>query len=542
MSNYNIVPETAQEEQHRKQLADEYLHRELNLTNEQLEFIDTKLSSKLWRMNHIYHIRTKEGQLQRMRLNHSQEKVLTQYRHNKKIILKSRQQGISTLYLAYNLDDCLFKAGISVGIQSYGQDEAEKLSKRAELMWEKLDPEIKELLGIKLVSNNSKGMTFSNGSILKIGNFRGDTIQALHVSELAKIAKRYPEKAKELKTGAFQAVSTKSKITVESTAEGPMGLFYDIWQKAVMRVDAVGHDGLTPLDFQPIFLSWIEDPDCTLEYEYPQTEELTEYLKTLEKAGIDTSELTEHQLNWLGAKLEELGDDFNQEYPATPEMAFAAQIEGMYFRKQYKRLMESDRVTKAPYNPDYGVNVSFDLGVNDETVLLFAQLIDGQPYLIDEYHSTDNGIVHYSEVMKQKPYVGNYEKIIFPHDIEVRDFSTGRTRLETFRREGWSNTVTLPKLSFQDSIEAARQFIDILVIDPSLENTLLAIQNYRKKYDRTLGVFLGTDVHDIHSNYAASLRYMAQGLGYYKVRNSKPKTLEQQYYDWKDNSYTGFAV
>jgi hypothetical protein len=53
-------------------------------------------------------------------------------------------------------------------------------------------------------------MTFSNGSTLKIGNFRGDTLSFLHVSELAKIAKRFPEKAEELNSGAFEAVSTNS--------------------------------------------------------------------------------------------------------------------------------------------------------------------------------------------------------------------------------------------------------------------------------------------------------------------------------------------
>jgi hypothetical protein len=225
-------------------------------------------------------------------------------------------------------------------------------------------------------------------------------------------------------------------------------------------------------------------------------------------------------------------------------MAFAQQVEGMYFRKQYIRLRDSDRIRPKQYNPDYPVNVSFDLGVNDETVLLFSQLIDGQPYLIDEFHHSDEGIVYYSDALKtiadKKGY--RYDWIIFPHDINVRDYSTGRTRLETFQREGWSRCKVLPKLSFQDSIEAARQFIDIMVIDDELINTLLAIQNYRKKYDKTLGVFLGTDVHDIHSNYAASLRYMAQGLGYYKVKGSRKKTEEEKWIEYKSNSYSGFAV
>jgi hypothetical protein len=285
----------------------------------------------------------------------------------------------------------------------------------------------------------------------------------------------------------------------------------------------------------------MEDPDCTLSYEYPISEEVTKYQEKV-KEELDIT-LSQEQLWWLAAKISELGEDFNQEYPATPEMAFATQVEGMYFRAQYLRLQKSDRIAKALYNPSYGVHVSFDLGINDETVMLFSQVIDEVPYLIDNYHNKDEGIVFYASVLKELPYSGNYESIIMPHDINVRDYSTGRTRLETFQREGFSNVRVLEKLSFQDSIEAARQFIDIAVFDDTkVMDTLLALQNYRKKYDRALGVFLGTDVHDIHSNYAAALRYMAQGLGYFKVKKTRKRSEEELWFDRKSNSYSGFAI
>ena len=101
------------------------------------------LSSKLWRLDNLYYIKDKNSNIGPMRLNASQYKVLTKYKHKRKIILKSRQQGISTLYLAYNLDSCIFEDGTEAGIQSYGQNEAEKLSMRAELMWEHFPQSIK---------------------------------------------------------------------------------------------------------------------------------------------------------------------------------------------------------------------------------------------------------------------------------------------------------------------------------------------------------------------------------------------------------------
>jgi len=537
-NNGNIEDESLKERKAREKLSKAYNEQELQLTEEQQDFLETKFSSKLWRIDNLYTIQDKDGNKGKMHLNASQLKVLKKYKHNRKIILKSRQQGISTLFLAYYLDDCITKPGFQAGIQSYGQDEADKLSKRAELMWNEMDQEIKDMLGLTLVSNNAKGMTFSNGSILKIGNFRGDTLQGLHVSELGKIAKKYPEKAKELKTGAFQAVSVNNKITIESTAEGKTGLFYEMWQKAVTR--AASTQGLTPLDFEPIFLSWIEDPDCQLFHPFPVSIEVAKYVREMQKE-LDI-EFTESQIYWLAAKMDELGEDFDQEYPATPDKAFATSIEGMYFKNQYSKLMKSGRITKASYNPDYKVYVAFDLGINDETVILFFQLILGVPYQIDEYHNSGEGILFYSEILKKMPYAGNYDAMFMPHDIAVRDYSTGRTRLETMQLDGWTNIQVLEKLSFSDSINAARQLIDASVFSDTCLDTLLALQNYRKKYDKSIGAYMSTDVHDIHSNYAAALRYMAQGLNFYSVKQSKPKSLKVQYDDYQSDRIDGFAI
>ena len=184
------------------------------------------LKSKFWRLNHLYWIRDKDGKEVQLKLNKAQITVFRDYKHNKKIILKSRQRGISTGYAVYQLDECIFRPGTQAGVQSYGKDEAEKLKMKVDFAWEKLDNRIKEALNLSTNKDNTQMIEFSNGSTLKIGNFRGDTLQMLHVSELGKIAKKYPEKARELKTGAFQSVSVNNKITIESTAEGRSGLFY----------------------------------------------------------------------------------------------------------------------------------------------------------------------------------------------------------------------------------------------------------------------------------------------------------------------------
>ena len=508
-----MIAEDKNDELKSRELTEQYSAAQTTLTQEQQEFMDSKLGSKLWRMNNLYTIRDKNGVKRILTLNHSQNKVLTQFKHNRKIILKSRQQGISTLFLAYYLDDCLFKPGFQAGIQSYGQDEAEKLSDRALLMWEDLDPDVKTLLNLKLVANNSKRMMFSNGSILKIGNFRGDTLQGLHVSELGKIAKKYPDKAKELKTGAFQAVGKDNKITIESTAEGRNGLFYEMWLKAYNKAK-LSRD-LNQLEFQAVFLSWVEDPDCNLSSRVDINEAMREYFTKVEQEyGIT---LTNTQKWWYASKYEELGYEIKQD-----------------------ALYSSKRVLPNLHYHGLPVLVTYDIGVNDETVLVFSQVVDGVPRVIDCYAASGENLEHYVEVMwalkRDKGY--DIQDVALPHDAMVREFSTGKTRLEKFLELGVPARV-LKRISIDDGISATRDFLNVALIDDSCETLLLAIQQYHWKYDTRLGVSLRTPEHDWTSNYTDSLRYTAIAANYNKkeLLTDDEMGYPDDYY--QDDEYSG---
>ncbi len=65
------------------------------------------LISKLWRLNNLYTIVDKYGNKIRFKMNLSQHRVYADcLRHPRLIILKSRQQGISTFWLVNFFDDC----------------------------------------------------------------------------------------------------------------------------------------------------------------------------------------------------------------------------------------------------------------------------------------------------------------------------------------------------------------------------------------------------------------------------------------------------
>ena len=511
------------------------------LTNEQKK----NLTSKIWRLNNLYMIVPKSGPKKIMKLNHSQRKILTKFKHPRKIILKSRQQGISTLYLAYNLDSCITKSNYSAGVQSYGKDEGEKLAERAKIMWDDMPKAFKDSLGVTLVRSNTTLMEFSNGSTLRIGNFRGDTLQSLHVSELGKIAVKFPEKAKELKTGAFEAVGQGNRLTIESTAEGKHGLYYDTWLKAYNKSRLKTQ--LTPFDFEAIFLSWVVDPDCNISVPVIISAELESYFREIEQK-LDTK-LEQTQKWWYATKLDGLGEDMKREYPSYPEEAFEQSTEGTIYKVEYNNLFKEKRIQSNIAIKNYPCTVSYDLGMNDSTDLIFTQVYKGRPRIVYHYQNSGQNIEFYVDIMhkiRDQLKLGAITTIL-PHDAQVREMQTGRTRLQEFRRLG-VNAVVQPKQSIADGIQAVRQFLAVCTIDAdNCEELVEAIQVYRWKFDKRLQVYLQTPEHDEASNPCDSLRYTALGIPYNKTipthNIDKPFDYERNIsrtYDYRDHD--GFAV
>ena len=149
------------------------------------EFKSKQLTSRLWRLNNLYTIVDKDGNRIPFVMNKSQHKVYKAFLiHPRLVILKSRQQGISTFWLILFLDECLFYDDINTGLMSQGKKESSKLLKRIKLAWDMLDQSIKDFLNIALDKDNSEEYSFSNGSTVYVStSFRSATLQGFHISE-----------------------------------------------------------------------------------------------------------------------------------------------------------------------------------------------------------------------------------------------------------------------------------------------------------------------------------------------------------------------
>lgn len=473
------------------------------------EFISTFLPNKLWRLNNLYTIVNKDGVRIPFNMNRAQHIVYSaSLQHARLIILKSRQQGISTFWLMSFFDDGIFIEDLNIGLLAQGLEEASTLLERVKLAWDTFPEPVKEFLGIRLGKNNSKEYSFNNNSTLFIRtSFRSATLQRLHVSELGKISAKTPEKARELMSGTMQAIKAGNPAILESTAEGRKNLFYKLWYQSV------GHIGeRSPKGFKPVFLSWVDDPDCVLKVPQRISNGDQEYIDKVER-DLDI-ELTKEQKWWVVSQRAELPDLFDQEYPYSPEAAFAAVRDGSYYAAIWKK---HGRAQEDLYDPALDTFVAMDMGMNDTMVLVFWQEYTNinnnlEIRIVKCYKNSGEGLEHYYNVIKNTRW--QIATVYLPHDAKVRELGTSKSRAGFLRDLGLRNQSILPRTnSVNNDIELVRRLLPNIILNADetsgcdyLEDTF---HNYSKQWDDKGNCWKDKPLHDEWSNPADTVRYMA---------------------------------
>ena len=209
----------------------------------------------------------------------------------------------------------------------------------------------------------------------------------------------------------------------------------------------------------------------------------------------------------LAAAKAEMGDDkYRQEF----ECSFDAPVEGAYYGGLINKAEEDGRITTIPRDVLSRTVCAWDLGISDSTSIWVAQIVGKEIQLIDFCENHGVGLDYYVSWLRERGYQDAEQ--ILPHDVEVRELGTGKSRKEMLMEAGLDVTIA-PKLSVADGIQSVRRLLPRCWFDKDKTDLgLSAIRNYRRQFNEKLNVFYDTPLHDWSSHAADSFRYLAVGL------------------------------
>lgn len=311
---------------------------------------------------------------------------IVELRGKREILLKARQFGFSTLFMALFMREIMNKENMLAAILAHDADSTERLFRRCHLMYENLPPHKQPRT--KYASKRELYFPDLNSGIF-IGTAgakdfgRSATINLLHGSEVASW-----ENAEALVAGLFEAVPMDGFIVLETTAKGTGNYYHQEYVEAVKGKSI----------FTPRFYGWHQHP----EYRLPtpdvpiQLSEEEEELQT--KFSLDIGQLMFRRMKTASAVARKT---FPQEYPATWREAFLSSG-SPYFNMDvlvaWQDYLEENPPEKLPIPEEWTKLRSLE----SHEIELFELPEDGQTYIVcvdcaeglNEYGDHDYDAVH----------------------------------------------------------------------------------------------------------------------------------------------------
>jgi phage terminase large subunit len=240
--------------------------------------------------------------------------------------------------------------------------------------------------------------------------------------------------------------------------------------------------------FHKLWIGAEDDPDW-----------FTLSLKASETRLLDAKELAD-------ARKMMSDDEFAQEY----ECSFDAAVRGAYYGKELNAIEEAGQITSVPHDPRLQVHTAWDLGIADSTVIWFLQTHGRETRVIDVLKGEGVGLDWYAKRLQERDYLwGNH---YLPHDAEVRELGTGKSRVETLTGLGIRNITICPNIPIEDGIQAARLLLPTCWFDKEkCKEGIEALRMYRREWDDKRQEFKLRPLHDWTSHFADAFRYFAVG-------------------------------
>lgn len=218
-----------------------------------------------------------------------------------------------------------------------------------------------------------------------------------------------------------------------------------------------------------------------------------------------TRALDEAQIQRLRETLE--SDEFDQELGCS----FTAPNSGSYYGKWLDDALRDERICRVTYDPRLPVFTCWDLGMDDSTAIWWFQRSPGGEWRWLEYYEDNRSSLEtYAKIIHSKPYA--YGRHFLPHDVEVQEMGTGKSRRQTLQGLGIRPIKVVPAANPADRVSAARMILPRSFFDAKgCEVGIKSLRGYRRQWNENMGVWRAEPVHDGASHGADSFGTGVQG-------------------------------
>jgi phage terminase large subunit len=192
------------------------------------------------------------------------------------------------------------------------------------------------------------------------------------------------------------------------------------------------------------------------------------------------------------------------------EISFEAPIVGAFYGELLKELTDKHRIREIVSEAATQKVTAWDLGMSDSTAIWVAEIISGEVRVMDFYEASGESLDHYIAWLDEKGYRDYIH--IMPHDVNVRELQTGKSRYQFLTEAGLEIEVA-PKASVEDGIQAARRILPNCWFNKDKTRAgVECLQNYRRVFNEKTSSFQNRPLHDWSSHAADAFRYLALGM------------------------------
>lgn len=225
---------------------------------------------------------------------------------------------------------------------------------------------------------------------------------------------------------------------------------------------------------------------------------------------------------WLPDEmLQEMRDDRKADSDAASNIwdgGYEITSEGAYYASLLAVADKEGRVGDFPYDPALPVLTAWDIGIDDYTAVWFMQENGRQVRAIDYFETSGEGVPEIvkqalfelvpdadrqreMEVLRDVPYT-RYGRHFLPHDVTVREWGAGRSRLVTLREHGLKDINIGIAVRPTERINAGRALLPFMRFNKATTDLgIKRLRNYSRRFNRSMETFSGP-LHDQNSHGA----------------------------------------